>query len=138
MENITKQIEQLCIAESAKYEDKIYDHVMERGEVFTPTSVVLEILQNMPEGTWTEGFTFLDPECGIGQMIIPAAIIKQTLGHSNILSVIYGVELIQDNVDLCRTRLLDIFGHTEANIKQVEQNIVCANSLTYDFKFNSN
>jgi hypothetical protein len=48
------------------------------------------------------------------------------------LSTIYGVDLMQDNVELCRERLLcgrDDLKHI------VEQNIVCADALTYHYRF---
>jgi hypothetical protein len=49
------------------------------------------------------------------------------------LSTIYGVDLMQDNVNECRKRLL--CGRTDlAHI--VERNIVCHDALTYDYSFN--
>jgi hypothetical protein len=48
------------------------------------------------------------------------------------LSTIYGVDLMIDNVDLCRERLL--CGREDLR-HIVEKNIVCYNGLEYDFKF---
>ena len=50
------------------------------------------------------------------------------------LSTIYGVDLMLDNVKLCQDRLLcsrDDLRHI------VEQNIVCADALTYHYRFDS-
>lgn len=107
----------------------------ELGEVFTPTELVLEILEQMPESIWEEGKTFLDPTCGNGQLLAPVAIIKRELGHKNWLETIYGVDLMQDNVNETRERLLAIAGNTEENRKIVENNIRQADGLTYDYSF---
>ena len=76
----------------------------------------------------------LDPSCGDGQFLGEIVIRKveggQTLEQA--LSTTYGVELMQDNVDLCRERLL--CGHEEYR-HIVEKNIVCADALTYDYSF---
>ena len=45
----------------------------------------------------------------------------------------YGVDLMQDNVDLCRERLL--CGREDLR-HIVERNIVCHDALTYDYSFN--
>ena len=49
------------------------------------------------------------------------------------LQTIYGVDLMQDNVDLCRERLL--CGRKDLR-HIVERNIVCHDALTYDYSFN--
>ena len=50
------------------------------------------------------------------------------------LSTIYGVDLMQDNVDLCRERLL--CGREDLR-HIVEQNIVCADALRYHYRFDN-
>ena len=105
------------------------------SQVFTPPSIAIEVLKSLPAETWDEGKTFIDPECGLGQLIVPVAIIKRELGHTEILSCIFGTDIEQDLVDTCRTRLLDVCGHTTENIALVENNIVCADSFTYSFDF---
>lgn len=107
----------------------------EYGEVFTPSSLVIEILEQLPDEQWDDGRTFVDPTCGNGQFLSAVAIIKQSLGHTSILDSIYGVDLMQDNVDECRARLLAIAGDTEHNRNCVTQNIVCADGLRYHFRF---
>lgn len=105
------------------------------GEVFTPTNLVLEILEKMPSHIWKEGKRFLDPTCGNGQMLAPVAIWKRELGHKNYLATIFGVDLFLDNVMETRSRLLRIAGDTPFNRKMVEMNITCNNALEYDYKF---
>jgi hypothetical protein len=93
------------------------DRVKSHGEVFTPTSLVNLILdlikQDDPEA-FTESKTFIDSMCGNGQFL--AAIKNRNVDSSNI----YGIDLLQDNVDACKSRLGNC-------------NIVCANSFGYTF-----
>jgi len=112
------------------------DRVKELGEVFTPTELVLEMLEQLPDEMWEDGRTFLDPACGNGQFLAAALIVKRELGHKKLLETVYGVDIMQDNVDECRERLLDIASHTPENQALVERNIVCADGLKYDYSFN--
>lgn len=112
------------------------DRIKLLGEVFTPTELVIEMLEKLPDETWDEGKTFLDNSCGNGQFLAAVAIIKRELGHKDYLSTIYGVDLMQDNVDECKERLLAIAGDTEENRAIVDRNIVCHDGLTYDYSFN--
>jgi type I restriction-modification system DNA methylase subunit len=106
------------------------------GEVFTPTELVREMLEQIPIDQFQDPTkTFLDPSCGDGQFLGEVLIRKMEHGSTfeQALQTIYGVDLMQDNVDLCRERLL--CGRTDlAHI--VERNIVCHDALTYDYSFN--
>lgn len=105
------------------------------GEVFTPTSLVEEILDNMnPELFIEPTKTFLDPSCGDGQFLSSVLYRKLQNGidFEQALSTIYGVDLMQDNVDLCRERLLC---DREDLRYIVEQNILCADGLRYHYRF---
>lgn len=134
---LSDHIRNVCTVESQDYFlVKHPERVRELGEVFTPTELVLEMIEQLPDEMFEDGRTFLDPTCGNGQFLAAIAIIKRELGHREILSTIYGVDIMQDNVDECRERLLDICGHTKKNIKIVERNIVCADGLKYDYSFN--
>ena len=133
---ITDAIKEQCILESKDYFlVKHPDRVKDLGEVFTPTPLVLEILEQLPSTVWEDGKTYLVPTCGNGQFLAAVLIIKLSLGHTDALSTIYGVDLMQDNVDECRQRLLDIAGDTPANRKIVTHNIRCEDGLTYDYSF---
>jgi type I restriction-modification system DNA methylase subunit len=106
------------------------------GEVFTPTELVREMLEQIPIDQWQDPTkTFLDNSCGDGQFLGEVVIRKMEHGSTfeQALATIYGVDLMQDNVDLCRERLL--CGRTDlAHI--VNRNIVCHDALTYDYSFN--
>jgi hypothetical protein len=107
------------------------------GEVFTPTVLVQEILDQLPQSLFTEvDKTFLDPSCGDGQFLGEILIRKMENGASfeQALSTIYGVDLMQDNIDLCRDRLL--CGREDLR-PIVEKNIVCADGLKYHYRFDN-
>ena len=133
---ISELIKKVCIEESIDY-FRVKHPERERllGEVFTPTPVVLDMLENLPNFTWDIDKKFLDPTCGNGQFLAAVLIIKMSLGHTDALSTIYGVDIMQDNVDECRQRLLDIAGDTPANRAIVGHNILCKDGLTYDYSF---
>ena len=133
---IIDAIKEQCILESKDYFlVKHSDLVKDLGEVFTPTPLVLEILEQLPESVWEQGKTYLDPTVGNGQFLAAVLIIKLSLNHNDALSTIYGVDIMQDNVDECRQRLIDIAGNTPANWAIVEHNILCKDGLTYDYSF---
>jgi len=105
------------------------------GEVFTPTELVQEILDKIPNEVFTDpSKTYLDPSCGDGQFLGEVLIrkVENGIDFEQALSTIYGVDLMQDNVDLCRERLL--CGQEQLR-PIVEQNIVCADALRYHYRF---
>lgn len=107
------------------------------GEIFTPTPLVQEIIEKLDIKLFTDPTkTFIDPSCGDGQFLGEILIRKMQNGISfeNALETVYGVDLMQDNVDLCRERLLcgrDDLRHI------VEKNIVCADGLRYHYRFDN-
>ena len=106
------------------------------GEVFTPTPLVQEILDQLPQESFTDPTkTFLDPSCGDGQFLSEVLIrkLEHDIPFEQALSTIYGVDLMPDNVKICQDRLLCGQEHLR---HIVEKNIVCHDALTYDYSFN--
>ena len=106
-------------------------------EVFTPTNAVIDLVNSYPESAYKDtSQTFLDPSCGDGQFLSEILIRKIENGSTfeEALSTIYGVDLMIDNVNLCRERLL--CGREDMRIV-VEQNIVCADGLRYHYRFDN-
>lgn len=101
------------------------------AEVFTPTPLVQEVLDQL---VLTPEKTVLDPSCGDGQFLGEVVIRKVEAGATleQALSTTYGVDLMQDNVNLCRERLLC---EQEELRHIVERNIVCADGLRYHYRF---
>ena len=78
------------------------------AEIFTPSALVLEILCYIDLEMLAPGKTVLDPACGDGQFLVAAKWVKVFhfgMSESNALSDLYGVDLMRDNVDLCKRRL---------------------------------
>ena len=105
--------------------------VKSTGEVFTPTGLVQQIINQI---SMDHNSPILDPSCGDGQFLGEALIRKIENGSTfeQALSTIYGVDLMEDNVELCRERLL--CGREDLR-HIVEQNIVCADGLRYHYRF---
>ena len=116
--------------------------IKQTAEVFTPTSLVQEILDKLEERDPTL-FTdptknFLDNSCGDGQFLSEVVIRKMERSGCTLeqaLSTVYGVELMCDNVEECKRRLAGP-NPTPEIIEILERNIVCHDALTYDYEFN--
>lgn len=105
------------------------------GEVFTPTELVREMLEQIPIEQFTDpAKTFLDNSCGDGQFLGEVVIRKIEMGSTfeQALSTTYGVDLMIDNVDLCRDRLL--CGREDLR-HIVEKNIQCRDALKFGYNF---
>lgn len=102
-----------------KSKQRVADH----GEVFTPAWMVesmLDLVQNESERIDSR---FLEPACGSGNFLVQVllrklATVEKTYGQNKFerdhhallgLMCIYGIELLGDNADECRTNLLEIF-----------------------------
>lgn len=104
---------------------KSRQRVTDHGEVFTSEREVNAMLDLVKQETERIDSRFLEPACGTGNFLVE--ILKRKLNvveerYSKIqleyeryaiiaLSSIYGVELLKDNVQTCRDRLLGIFTH---------------------------
>ena len=113
----------------------------ETAEVFTPTEYVQEILdeeeQNSPNmfKDWTN--TYMDNSCGDGQFLSEVVIRKMERSGCTLeqaLSTTYGVELMEDNVKLCKERLAGP-NPTQEILDILDKNIVCADALKYHYRF---
>jgi len=115
--------------------DRDKSRVKSTGEVFTPTPLVQEVLDQLDTDLYTDSEkTFLDPSCGDGQFLSEILIRKVESGidFEEALKTIYGVDLMPDNVKLCQDRLL--CGREDLR-HIVEQNIVCADGVKYHYRF---
>jgi|GEM_PF-1155660 len=88
--------------------ERTVDRVRATAEVFTPSELVVEILSSIDLGLLAPGRTVLDPACGDGQFLVGAKWVKMIhfgMSESLALADIYGIDLMRDNVDLCKRRL---------------------------------
>jgi len=108
------------------------------NEVFTPTELVHGMLDQLPQELFSDPCkTFCDPSCGDGQFLSEILIRKLENGIdiAQALRTIYGVDIMRDNVDLCRERLA--CGRDDLK-KIVKHNIVCRDSLRSSWRFMKN
>ncbi|MBO7380700.1 MAG: hypothetical protein J6U05_03390 [Neisseriaceae bacterium] len=102
---------------------KSRDRVQEHGEVFTPAFIVADMLALVESKVKNIESRFLEPACGDGNFL--AAILEARLNLLDkkyrchqpewerqaffAVSSLYGIELLQDNVERCRRRLFSVF-----------------------------
>ena len=78
------------------------------AEVFTPTDLVIRMLRECGVDKFAPGKTVLDPACGDGQFLVAVKWVKvlfHSMTESDALNDIYGIDLMRDNVNLCKKRL---------------------------------
>jgi len=88
--------------------DRDQYRVKATAEVFTPTDLVIRMLQKSNLDDFAPGKTVLDPACGDGQFLTAVKWVKVfafNMSESDALKDIYGVDIMRDNVDLCKKRL---------------------------------
>jgi len=112
------------------------ERIDQTGEVFTPPALVNELLDRLPKSLWTDVTkTFLDNSCGDGNFLVEVVRRKIAAGSTptQALSTTYGVELMADNAEHCRQRLLEVAGNTKAHRAIVDRNVACADALEFDY-----
>jgi|TARA_R110002074_G_scaffold143048_1_gene289821 hypothetical protein len=108
------------------------------GEIFTPVGLVREMLEELPKVYFTDATkTICEPSVGEGVFLVEILKnrIAEGLSPTESLQTLYGVDLMEDNILVCKKNLLETAGDTPENRDIVETNIVCADALTYDFSF---
>jgi hypothetical protein len=110
-------------------------------EYFTCREFVEEVLDRV-ENAKVDIFTnpnnkILDNAAGDGQFLTEIVIRKMERSGCTLeqaLSTTYGVEIMSDNVELCKKRLAGP-EPTQEILDILERNIVCADALTYHYRF---
>lgn len=119
--------------------NRTYERVANSSEVFTLEKYVNTELDKLDQKYFIDASLLLiDPCCGDGNYLAMMLLrrIKNGIDFESAISTIFGVDLQEDNIKICRNRLL-CGSNNPQHIEIVERNIVCANALTYDFSFNS-
>ena len=102
------------------------------GEVFTPIDLCVKMVKEIPVKTLKDSnATFLDNSCGDGNFLVTLVkVLSKYHDREHVLNnMIYGVDLMPDNVATAKQRLgltPDMPGW---------HHIVCADGLTYDYEF---
>src|SRR6185503_13752690 len=117
--------EQIANHEQVKSKRRVADH----GEVFTAHREVNAMLDLVKQEAERIDSRFLEPACGTGNFLVE--ILRRELNivenryktsqleferHAIVaISSIYGVDILMDNVQTCRDRLLGVFTHYYLN-----------------------
>lgn len=114
-------------------------------EFFTPYDLVCKMCDRVPSEKWQDPeSTWLEPSFGDGAFIVE--IIRRRIQDYNIdwvqtLKTLYGVELMQDNVDETYDRVvyllqeLEVPDFDENEARQImKQNLVCSDFFKWDFE----
>jgi type I restriction-modification system DNA methylase subunit len=99
----------------SKIIDEKQYRIKRNGEIFTPPELANKLLSALPREVWQKDKTFLDPACGDGNLLIAVLQRKIELGHKPLeaLKTLYGVDIMPDNVEGCRNRLLQVVSAIE-------------------------
>jgi hypothetical protein len=135
--NISLRANPKRITEFGNHVKENKNHKKLFGEVFTPTKLIQQMLDKFPPDVWTNpNLSWLDPACGTVNFLL---CIKERLMEGLKLAIpdaaerekhiitkmLWGVDIQPRNCVLGAIRLCYDGKH--------EVNIVCANSLTFDF-----
>ena len=121
---------------------KSRERVRKYGEVYTPDWLVKDMCDMLSEegGAWSRlDETFLEPACGTGNFLVEILerkfrLCKDYKDGLKALSTIWGIDILPDNVQESRTRMLNMYkerypdGINEA-ARILEENIICGDSL---------
>jgi len=99
------------------------ERVANHGEVFTSAREVNAMLDLVKQETERIESRFLEPACGNGNFLMvilerKLAVVEKRYGQSQleferyavlVVSALYGIDILADNVSQCRERLFDVF-----------------------------
>ena len=112
-------------------------------EFYTPYSIINKMIDKIePEMLADPTKTFLDPAMGNGNIILGILyrrIVEHGIDWRTALETLYGVELMQDNVDETKERIIDLLNKLnieydkDAAYEIMNHNLVCSNFFDWDF-----
>ena len=129
-------------------DNRFNEHVVSKeiakknGEVWTPRELVETMMSKIPEEDWKNPEkTFLEPTMGSGNMVICMLEKRIASGVNPVqaLKTLFGVELMQDNVDICKDRIRDVLRSNKVKITEkineiIDHNFVCSDFFNWDFE----
>lgn len=138
------------MSESKNNQVKSKQRVADHGEVYTAEREVNAMLDLVKQETERIDSTFLEPACGNGnflaailerKLVVVTRNYKRFIGDWEKYSVqaimsIYGVDILQDNVEECRERLFQIWDTQYQAICKKECNDDCRKAVRFILKRN--
>lgn len=113
-------------------------------EFFTPSSLVSKMCDKIPSTDWSNPTkTFLEPCFGNGNFlveIIRRRIVDYSIDWKIVLNNLYGVELMSDNVQEAKDRIIELLKSLNIEFNEQEardimnKNLVCSDFFRWDFE----
>ncbi|MEA4847384.1 MAG: hypothetical protein VB106_09160 [Clostridiaceae bacterium] len=133
-----------------KSQTKSKQRITDHGEVFTAEREVNAMLDLVKQETERIESRFLEPACGDGNFLAEIlrrklTVVKSRYGKHvadyerySVIAVtsIYGVDILQDNVDDCRKRIFEIWDKDYSDICKKEANDECREAVKYILRHN--
>ena len=114
------------------------------SEFFTPSSLVSKMCDKIPPTDWSNPTkTFLEPCFGNGNFlieIIRRRIVDYSIDWKIVLNNLYGVELMPDNVQEAKDRIIELLKKLNIDFNEQEardimdKNLVCSDFFKWDFE----
>lgn len=129
---------------------KCKTRVADHGEVFTHEREVNAMLDLVKQETERIESRFLEPACGSGNFLVEVLkrkleVVKSRYKRNQLeyernavvaISSIYGVDLLQDNIEECRQRLFDIFNEQYTTLYKDKCKDDCRESVSFILEHN--
>lgn len=111
------------------------DRINLTGEVFTPKELINEILDKLPQAKFENNEQFLDFACGDGNFLIEILLrkLKNNITHEDAISKLFGIDIMEDNIKLCKDRILEIVGDNDKYRKILDTNIISNDALNFNW-----
>lgn len=138
---MTEEIENIKTDNQVKSKKRVTDH----GEVFTSDREVSAMLDLVKQETDRIDSRFLEPACGTGNFLVEIlrrklAVVERRYKKSQLeyeryaviaVTSIYGVDILEDNVEECRNRLFKIFDEQYTSSYKKKAKEECRASIKY-------
>lgn len=140
----TATIEQI-INKEYRTEDRLNRRTGEvcTQEFFTPADIVFHMCDKVSQEKWKDPTAnFLEPSFGNGNFLLAIIYLKIKNGSTpeQALQHTYGVELMQDNVDEAKERILEMLDEFNYTYDKdlcksiMDNNLVCSDFFKWDFE----
>lgn len=107
------------------------------GAEWTPPEIISKMMGMVSDEEWAKpNDNMLDPTCGTGNIIVCMVLNKiyHGIDPTTAIEHVYGIELLPQNVKICRERLLKIVGNTAKHREIVKKNIVCSDFFLWNIE----
>jgi len=133
-----------------KSQVKSKHRVANYGEVLTPKHIVNAMLDLVKQETERIDSRFLEPACGTGNFLIEILrrklrVVERRYAKSQleyeryailVISSIYGIDILEDNVEECRKNLFEVFDEKYSRLFMTKAKEQCREAARYILKCN--